>query len=130
MATRAYQILNPAAALGPEDAARVQGAYSKVLVVQWSGLLAGDDGAPFDLPDFADRAVQVSGVPGGASVALEGTIDDTDWAGLTDPQGNLIAVTTAPKIEQIMEVTRKTKPVVTGGDGTTNLTVTVLFRRS
>lgn len=130
MAIQPYTILNPSATLSAEEAARVQRAYSNILVVQWPDLMAGDEGAPFDLPDFADRSVQVSGVPGGAATSIKGTIDEVEWPTLSDPLGNALNITSTPKIQQLLEITRKIKPVVTGGDVTTNLTVTVIFRRN
>jgi hypothetical protein len=58
-------------------------------------------------------------------VRLEGSNDGTNYAALTDPQGNALDITTA-KVEQIMELTRYIRPRVTAGDGTTSLTVTVM----
>jgi hypothetical protein len=48
---------------------------------------------------------------------------------LTDPQGNDLNITTA-KIEAISEATRFVRPVVTAGDGTTSLTVFLMFKRA
>jgi hypothetical protein len=47
---------------------------------------------------------------------------------VTDPQGNALSFTTA-KIECISELVRYIRPRVTGGDGTTSLTVTALLKR-
>ena len=59
---------------------------------------------------------------------MEGSNDGTNFRVLNDPQGNATNVATA-KIVQITEVTLQTEPVVTAGDGTTNLTVTLVILR-
>lgn len=98
-------------------------------LVTWSGLLNGDDGAPFENADFVDRTAEVFGTFGvGGSVTLEGT-NVASYVALTDPQGNAITKT-AVGIEIVEEAPRFTRPRVTAGDGTTNLTVTLWCRRS
>lgn len=87
---------------------------------------AGDDGAPIEVVDFADRSVQVEGTFGGASLAVEGSNDSTNYRTLTDPQGNDLLVTSA-KVEMVTEVTRRLRPRVVGGSGA-SLTVTLLAR--
>ncbi len=101
--------------------------------IQWTPLTTTNtDGLPFDTLDFADISVQVLGTFGaGGTVAIEGCNQATPatWATLNDPQGNALTVTGA-KIEQILEMPRWIRPNVTGGDGTTSLTVVVWARRS
>lgn len=106
-----------------------------VQVVTWSGLLqsSSDDGTPFKSPGWADRSVQVLGTLGaGGSVRMEGSNvanpGASDWATLTDPQGNALDITSL-KIESISELTLWIRPRVTAGDGTTNVTVHLLARR-
>lgn len=100
------------------------------LLVTWANLANGDSGAPVDLVEFADRSVQVVGTFGtGGSVSLEGSLDASNFASLTDPQGNALAITTA-KIEAVSELTYQVRPRVTAGDGTTSLTVSLLLRRN
>lgn len=105
----------------------------KVWTVLWTGLLQSplDDGDPFEMPGAPDRSVQVTGTFGvGGNVRIEGCNETTptNWAVLTDPQGNALDVTTA-KIEAITELVRWIRPRVTAGDGTTTLAVTILARR-
>ncbi len=105
--------------------------FNGVAVVQWSGLTNAttDDGDPVQLPAFSDRSVQVTGTFGaGGNLRVEGSLDGTTYATLTDPQGNALDVTAA-KIEAISEVVRYIRPRVTAGDATTALVVTILFRR-
>lgn len=102
---------------------------------QWTGLTKRtlDTGEPLNLAAFADRSVQVKGTFGtGGTVIIEGSNDresDTPiYAQLVDPQGNAISFTAAG-IEQVLESTYLIRPRVTAGDGTTDLTVTILVRR-
>lgn len=92
----------------------------------WLGLAVGDDGAPVEMSFLTDRTVQVVGTFGSASVIIEGSLNGTDYAVLTDPQGNGLTVSAA-KIETIMEAVAYVRPRITGGDGTTNLSVTILM---
>lgn len=97
-------------------------------IVTWAGLLNTDDGSPYERVDFPDRSVQVSGTFGtGGTVVIQGTNNGTAWHTLTDPQGNALSFTAAG-LEQVQELTRQIRPLVTGGDGTTNLVVTMLTR--
>ena len=118
MATRSPAIIQP----GGED-------VDHATLVTWSGLLNSDDGARVTLTDFPDRTVQIVGTFGaGGSVNFEGSNNGTDWAVLTDPQGNPITKTAAA-MEFVTETPRYVRPRVTGGDGTTDLSV-ILFART
>lgn len=98
------------------------------VVATWASMAMSDEGQPLELANFADRSVQVTGTFGaGGSVRIEGSLDGTNYAPLTDPQGNNLDINTA-KIEAIVELVRWIRPVVTAGDGTTALTVTMLLK--
>jgi hypothetical protein len=100
----------------------------RVAVVTWSGLLNGDYGEAVELAVYADRSVQITGTFGaGGTCVIQGSNDGTNWATLADPQGNLLSHTDT-KIEAILELTRYLRPYVSGGDGTTNLTATMVAR--
>lgn len=104
----------------------------KAHVVAWSGLTktTDDDGSSIELFGSSDRSIQVTGTFGvGGSVRLQGSNDGANWATLTDPQGNALDVTSA-KIEAITEITRYIRPLVTAGDVTTSLVVTVFARKT
>lgn len=95
----------------------------------WSPLLNGDVGDKVGYHSHADRSVQVVGAFGaGGTVLIEGSLDGANWATLTDPQGVALSITSA-KIKMIAEMTTYIRPRVSGGDGTTSLTVTLLARR-
>jgi len=100
-----------------------------VMYTTWSGLLNGDSGTPYSMPGFADRAFQITGVFGvGGSISIEGSLNGTSYIVLTDPQGNALTKTAAA-IEQISEIVKFIRPNVTAGDGTTNLTVSLIARK-
>jgi hypothetical protein len=104
----------------------------RAVAAQWSGLLQSslDSGAPAELPDYADRSVQIEGTLGVAgTVVIEGSNDGSNYVLLTDPQGNALTITAVNRLEQVQEITRYIRPRVTGGDGTTNFTVTLYGRR-
>lgn len=92
----------------------------------WAGMGNADDGTPVRMAGASDRAVQIEGTFGGATVAMQGSMDGTLWQPLTDPQGNAIS-TTAAKLEQISELTRYIRPLTSGGVGT-NITVRLLLK--
>ena len=87
----------------------------------WTGLLNGDDGSPAQLANFPDKTVTFHGTFGtGGSITLQGSNDNSNWFALVDPQGNAITKTAAG-IEAVTENPRYIRPIVTAGDGTTNL---------
>lgn len=103
----------------------------KAHVVVWTGLTFAttDDGQPLQMPGSADRSVQVTGTFGtGGSVRIQGSNDGTNYVALTDPQGNALNITAAG-IEAVQEITRYIRPLITAGDGSTSLTVTMLVRK-
>ena len=107
-------------------------AADSALVIVWAGLLLNDTGAPFIHPKKSDRTVHVKGTYGGATVRIEGSCDvaasGQDWILLSDPQGNDLDFVAADKqIEAVQEAAYQIRPNVSGGDGTTAVTVTILF---
>jgi hypothetical protein len=100
---------------------------SRAFVASWANLALGDTGDTLPFAQFTDRSVQVSGSLGGATLVVEGSNNGTDWATLTDPQGNDLLLTTA-KIEMVTEATLYIRPRVSGGNGTTDITVTLLCK--
>lgn len=120
MATRAATITNPNYMLADDG----------VQIVQWTGLLNGDDGAPVELATHADRSMQITGTFGvGGNVIVEGSNDGTNYAQLSTPASVAIAFTAAG-IKGILELPRYIRPRVTAGDGTTTLVATLLVRRN
>lgn len=98
------------------------------VIATWPDMQNGDEGSPIELANFADRSVQVTGDFGtGGNVRIEGSLNGTDYAVLTDPQGNTLDIN-AGKIEAITELVRYIRPRVTVGDASTSLTVTMLLK--
>ena len=100
-------------------------------VVSWTPLTTTNtDGSSAELPYFSDRSVQVSGTFGtGGSVTLQGSNDNSTWAALHDVAGSAITLTSAG-IKKVSPNTRYIRPLVTAGDGTTSLTVSVYAAKS
>ena len=102
--------------------------YRGMVKYTWT-LANGESGDPVTSVNHADRSVQVSGTFGvGGIVEMRGSLDGTNYAVLTDQNDNSLSLTTA-KIEAIMQLTEYFRPVVTAGDGTTALTITLLAKR-
>ena len=79
--------------------------------------------------EYDKRCVSITGTFGGATVTLQGSNDDTNYFTLTDQQTVAISKTAAA-LEQVNELPRFVKPVVTGGDGTTDIDVIITMLRS
>lgn len=107
----------------------VEGNASSQLAT-WANMAqsTSDVGAAIEFTGFPDRTVQVEGTFGvGGQVTIQGSNDGTNFRTLTDPQGNALVFSSAG-VEVISEVPRYVRPAVTGGDGDTDLTVTMLLR--
>lgn len=116
MAVQAYSTSNPEG-----------GKY----IVSWSTLANGDSGSAFKVPSFySNISVHAYGTFGlGGTVLIEGSNESgtvSNWVTLNDPQGNPLSITTA-KIEQILEICNYIRPRVSAGDGSTSLTIEILF---
>lgn len=108
---------------------RIQTKNTRAFVTRWTPLAAGDDGEAVEFSQYTDRSVQVTGTFGaGGSVVIEGSNDGgSNWATLTDPQGNPLTINSA-KIELVSEAVAQVRPRVTGGDGTTALAINMLLK--
>lgn len=97
--------------------------------ITWTGLDSDDSGSPIQVVDYPDMTVVINGTFGaGGSCTLQGSMDNSNWYALTDPQGNAITKTSAG-IELVTEAPHYIRPLVTAGDGTTSINVTLLCRR-
>ena len=99
--------------------------------VRWQNITLGDTCQPVDWAGAGDRTIQVFGTFGGATITAQGTLGDKtdDYQGLTDAFGNAISFT-GPGIDTITEMVRYIKPVLANGDGSTDITVIILFRKT
>ena len=124
MATRNATAVRRSASSGAKD-----------MIVKWTGLLNGDDGSWFAEPGMVLRSYSVSGVFGaGGTVALKCSGADALAAAVTGAQADESVITGAGTITVAGTTTNGQylaapcyRPTVTGGDGTTNLTVTMYF---
>jgi hypothetical protein len=100
-----------------------------VMLYVWSGLLNGDDGAPVQVPWLPDKTVHYKGTFGaGAAAKLQGSNDGATVAVfgattvciLRSPDSVAISMG-AEDMKQVLEDPNWLRPVVTAGDGTTNL---------
>lgn len=96
------------------------------ILVTWASVTEADTCTAISMPEFADKSIQVTGTFGGASVALQGSNDSSNFAALRDPSSTTIAITTAG-IRAVLENTVQIKPVPTGGTSQ-SLTISVLCR--
>lgn len=95
---------------------RIATGNTKAVVIAWVGLANGDVGDAIPFCQYADKTVQVTGTFGDGVLVLEGSNNGTDFAVLTDTQGNDLNITGA-KIEQVTEATAFVRPRVTGSTG-------------
>jgi hypothetical protein len=107
---------------------KVKGVVNYVNMIQWASVANNDTGELCEIPGAADRSVQVQGTFGGATVIIQGSNDGTNWHTLNHPQGSPLSFAAAG-LKGVVEITRFIRPSVSGGDGTTSVTVTLLARR-
>ena len=99
-------------------------------IYSWAGMALGDTGKPVGASGAGDRTVQVEGTFGvGGTVLIEGTLNMTTWYPLHDPFGSLLSFTAAG-MKAILENVIAVRPNVSGGDGSTLITATIIARRS
>ncbi len=121
--------------------AYVDTGITNVHQVIWSGLDSDDSGVPVKFAKYSDKTVQIYGTFGAAgSVTLQGSNDprcdaahpdhaNAVYSTLTDPQANAITKTSAA-IEEVLENPLWIRPLVTGGDGTTSITVNLVGKKT
>jgi len=95
---------------------RVEPGYGAWKAV-WTALGDADQGSAIKVPMGSEKSFQVFGTFGSATVVLQGSNDGTNWASLTDPQGNAISKTAAA-LEAVSEHTLYIRPSTSGGTGT------------
>lgn len=101
---------------------------SGAMVITWR-MFAGDTARAYQVPLFPTRSVQIDGTPSGATVAIQGTlypkgVSPETFVNLSDSSGGtLTGLSTGLKgmRDHVVQV----KPVLTGGDASTDLTIQV-----
>lgn len=96
---------------------------------KWN-LKAGDTAAPLLCPRYSDKSVHIFGVWGGATVTLRGGNDDqlAQFEDMYDPSAVSIVQSAAHAPWIVFPNVLALKPVISGGDGTTDLTVAIVGR--
>jgi len=100
------------------------------VVYSWSPMtqIGADTGQPLSGMGWSDRSFQAEGTFGaGGSITVEGSNDGVNWHILHDPFSVPISITVGG-LTQVTEISRFIRPRVVGGDATTSLTVTGVFR--
>lgn len=89
------------------------------LEVTWANVTESDTFEALDLSEVPGAAfmvtIQMSDTIGGATLALHGSSDGTNYDPLSDLTGAEIALTTADKYAEVGEVAVYYKPVASGG---------------
>lgn len=108
-----------------------------VLKTVWSPLLNGDTGTFEQLSRYPVHSVTFAGTFGaGGTIVLEGSDDGVNFFTLTAEGGQaaptvdrIISATAADRFDFANVVPLHIRPRVTGGDGSTSLTVTLISRQ-
>lgn len=106
------------------------------VIIRWTGLLNGDTGAWVKLPWHGDKSAIAYGTFGvGGTVRVQGSNEivaaPANPVNLQDPPSTAaIGLTAANPVEAVLENTHQVRPNVTAGDGTTTLTVDMLFLKT
>ncbi len=99
-----------------------------VMQVDWTLTTADHTGDAAAWSNWADRSVTFVGTWGGATAALEGSNDGTNWVPISDPQGTAITRNTNG-IEACLELTRFVRArLSTVGTGAT-VVATLIMRK-
>ena len=77
-----------------------------------------DTPLPVSYAEYSDRTVQVRGTYGGATIAIHGSLDGTNYVVLHDTEGNALSFTSGDNLKSILEATPYIKPVIAGGSST------------
>lgn len=105
--------------------------HPSALINEWTGISGSDDADWALLGHYNDKCVHVFGVFSGGTITLQGSNEDgpspSNGAPLTDPTQTLISITTTG-IRQVLENPLYIRPVLTGGDVNTSLTVRLVCR--
>lgn len=107
--------------------------FRKNILSTWAGMLLNHAGLGVLASGFPDKTVQIVGTFGGCSVVIEGSNNSTDgndgnWTVLSDPFNSSLSFTSSG-LKQILENTKYVRARISGGDGTTSITV-ILFGSS
>jgi hypothetical protein len=118
MATAAYSAATPSAGDG------------SLILYTWALTTANPDGAPMQAPEWADRTWQTTGTFGGATVAMQGSNDNTNWFPLLNAVGGAAVTFTAAGGASTVELPLYVRPNLTTVGSGAAISVTLLARRA
>ena len=103
------------------------GSSDEVVLYTWTPITnANADGAPISMPWAARAAFQVFGTFGGATVAIQGSNDGTNWDGAEKINGATALSFTTSGIGGSSVIPRFIRPLLTGG-AASSVTVTAFL---
>jgi hypothetical protein len=98
---------------------------ARTRVVSWIEMGQSDTATAVQLGAWSDRSVQVAGdFSGAASLAIHGSNDGTNYILLQDTLGDDLTFTAAGLLS-IGQATRYIKPVLSSGNGSTDLDIVI-----
>lgn len=102
---------------------------NRAFYYRWDGLLNGDDGAPVELQDYVIGSMQILGAIGvGFNLNVQGSDEliPLNYVNITSMSTQTALGLIIPA--NLVHV-RNIRPIVTAGDGTTNVSVILVGRR-
>lgn len=107
---------------------KVEQVGERSIVVTWSNLANGDEGEALPITGWFASTVQLSGTPGsGLSLAIEqsAAIENPFWVVQSTP----FTTAQVPLLGSLGSIfsSGMTRPHVNNGDGSTNVTITLVF---
>jgi hypothetical protein len=101
------------------------------VIMTWAAITTTDtEGEPIRFNPWGDRTIQAVGnFSGGATIALHGSNDGTNYSAIRDVSDAAIALA-VDEIQTVQEVPLYVKPVIAGGDGSADIDVILVMRRS
>lgn len=100
-----------------------------LVLASWAITTANLDGLKVEFGQWADRCFTASGTWGGATLAIQGSNDGTNWMTLNIASSGT-ATASADKAMQIVETPRYVRPYLTTAGSGAVITVMMLARRS
>lgn len=106
-------------------------------IIKWPNLLSADSGSPYFAPQYSAKVIQLSGTAGvGGAGTIQGTLEPGTpiYGTLHSPDSVawtfVAADVTNNVIKQVLEDCYQIRPLMTGGDGSTSVTIYLFINTS
>lgn len=96
--------------------------------VVWAAVTSADTFQAIKMPGFTARSISIQSTFDSATVVINGSIDGTNYTGLTSPAGVAISKTSA-FVGGIFEAMLYYQPAASGGGGSQSIVVSMLFTK-